>query len=648
MTRSLYINGHLIDLTGVETIATTYQASPIAEPPAAEGTFSVEFTIPATNSNRLAFGLPDVLPNDSQIPFRQLNAQYYVDGVDMKIDSCQLISVQEGLSVRLYGGITSLIAAIGSKSLRDIDLSAYDHVRNHANIAAALQGTSGYLYPLIDYLNDISGDNVAMESMYPSMFLHTVMDAMLDDVGYTLTGDLTSDTEYKSVLLPFSSKQSEYSAAFLAALQAKMYLPSALTFEGTAVAGKALFSVLADENDDFDLIWSDPLPKYHALINAVYEFNAYVTIQGTPSSNVTVYLMKQQSGYPVDIPTVGTASVEVIAGDGVFIVDSWSVTGSDFATGTAVIDETVSIGLRKGDRVWLAFSKDAVAATFDDGVSTTFLECTDVTDYGIFYGDTWQMAPNLPDIKQTDLLKWVIKAFSCIAELDTDNKQLILTRFKNVVNNFERDDWSNLLDLTTTPKIEFPKDLAQVNTIKYADDENITKPEGSDYSFTVDNKNLPPDKVFYEAPFGVTVTVEHFTGSLNVPRIDILSNQLKPRVLVYSAVVFLSGGINLQLASVTQSTETNVCIPYFIDPSRTFNLGWRTNLIPRYSQEVMQTITKPRILTAMFRLSASVINQLDFRKPVWIDKYNSYFYKVRINQHESGESTEVELLSING
>ena len=63
-------------------------------------------------------------------------------------------------------------------------------------------------------------------------------------------------------------------------------------------------------------------------------------------------------------------------------------------------------------------------------VSTTFLECTDVTDYGIFYGDTWQMAPNLPNIKQTDLLKWVIKAFGCIAELETDNKQLRLTKFK--------------------------------------------------------------------------------------------------------------------------------------------------------------------------------------------------------------------------
>ena len=82
-------------------------------------------------------------------------------------------------------------------------------------------------------------------------------------------------------------------------------------------------------------------------------------------------------------------------------MDSWSVTGSDFASGTAVIDETVTIGLRKGDRVWFAFSKNDVAATFDNGSSTTFLECTDITDYGIFYGDTWQMAPNLPEY-QTD------------------------------------------------------------------------------------------------------------------------------------------------------------------------------------------------------------------------------------------------------
>ena len=33
MTRSLYINGHLIDLTGLERIATTYQASPLQNHP---------------------------------------------------------------------------------------------------------------------------------------------------------------------------------------------------------------------------------------------------------------------------------------------------------------------------------------------------------------------------------------------------------------------------------------------------------------------------------------------------------------------------------------------------------------------------------------------------------------------------------------
>ena len=128
MTRSLYINGRLIDLTGAERIATTYQASPVAEPPAAEVHFLLSLRYPLPIAMDWLSGF-DVLPNDSQIPFRQLNARYYVDGVDMKIDSCQLLSVQEGLSVRLYGGITSLITAIGNKSIRDIDLSAYDHVK---------------------------------------------------------------------------------------------------------------------------------------------------------------------------------------------------------------------------------------------------------------------------------------------------------------------------------------------------------------------------------------------------------------------------------------------------------------------------------------------------------------------------------------
>ena len=82
MTRELFINGIEIDLKGDERIATTYQASPVADLPAANGFFSVEFDLPFTNNNRKAFGLPYSLPNSSDIPFSLLDCQYLEEGID--------------------------------------------------------------------------------------------------------------------------------------------------------------------------------------------------------------------------------------------------------------------------------------------------------------------------------------------------------------------------------------------------------------------------------------------------------------------------------------------------------------------------------------------------------------------------------------
>ena len=644
MSKKIIVNGKECDITGSERMPVTYQASPVAELPAAQGFFSVEFTLPYTNKNRTAFDLPGDLPNESRSPFRLLPAQYLEDGVDMKIDTVQLVSVSRfGIKCRFFGGFTSLLNEIGKKSIQEIDLSSLDHVRTHSNIAPKLQGTEGYIYPLINYLDDISGNDVALESMYPSVFLHTVVDQLLEDAGYTLTGDLVNDADYKSILLPFSNKQGEYSTEFLDALKSKMYLESGFTINGP-LAGRNL-DLTGESNDDFDLIWEDPFHKYHVLIRATYEINVKVSLFALPDPNrtITVYLIRDRSsgGFSIDLPTGGEVSVF----SSYEILDSWTVNNADFAGTSYTIDETNTYELNRGDKVYLVFSKSVPAITIIGGSSFTFLEVTDVTDYGIFYDDLWQIAPNLPDIKQTDLLKWIIQAFSCIVQVDNGAKELKLTKFNTVVNNYDRYDWSSKLDLSLEPELSFPLDLAQINEIRYKDDENIVKPEGADYEFTVDNKNLEESAVFYEAPFGVTTTVEEFTDTQDLPRIDILSNQLQPRILIYKAVT-LTTSINLQAASVTQSSQTNISVPYFIKPGEGFNLGWRTNLVPKYSVDRINTLTTPRIVNGLFKLNNKDINQLDFTKPVWLDKYKSYFYLIRVKQYESGRSTACELLKI--
>ena len=641
MTRQLFINGIEIDLKGDERIATTYQASPVADLPAANGFFSVEFDLPFTNNNRKAFGLPYSLPNSSDIPFSLLDCQYLEEGIDMKIDFAAIVSVTESeyISVRLYGGFSSLLSKLSNKTIKDIDLTQYDHIRNATNIAAALQGSSGYLYPMINYLDDISGDNVPIESLYPSVFLHTVFDRMLADAGYTLEGDLATNDDYLSLLLPFSNKQGEYSAAFLAALKSKMFLSAPVTVDGDVKVDRFPFD--SELNDPFDLIWDAPFKIYHSLIRASYEVQVKCRIQGTPAASVTLMLCRSTIDF--NISFFPFASVEPF--EGIEVVNSWTVSGTDFGTGTAVINETVGVDLTRGQKLFLLYSKNSAEVTFNDGSTTTYLEITDVTNYGIFIGDTWQIAPNLPNIKQRDFLKFIMTTFAAIGSIDNESKVLTLTAFEDVRNNIERDDWTNKLDLSVKPEINYSSSLAQLNTFEYKDDENIIKPEGADYSFAVNNQNLESEKVFYSSPFGVTLPVQEFTDAIDIPRIDITSNQLKPRILAYKAVT-LSNAINLQLGGVTQSIEFDIAAPYFIDPAETFNLGFATNLIPRYSAARINTLTRPRILTAYFRLTAKDINQLDFTKPVWIERYNSYFYKKQISQFESGKSTKCELIEI--
>ena len=69
-------------------------------------------------------------------------------------------------------------------------------------------------------------------------------------------------------------------------------------------------------------------------------------------------------------------------------------------------------------------------------------------------------------------------------------------------------------------------------------------------------------------------------------------------------------------------------------------------MIPRYSSDRINLLTKSRTLVADFRLTAADINQLDFNKPVWIDRYKSYFYKKSVVQFVQGRSTNCELIEI--
>ena len=148
-----------------------------------------------------------------------------------------------------------------------------------------------------------------------------------------------------------------------------------------------------------------------------------------PSSSVTVYLRGSSPairGYS----NGRLVLLRSLRGWG-FVVDSWSVTGSDFASGNGSNRWNGNNRIKEGWQGVFAFSKNDVAATFDNGSSPYIsLNVPDITDYGIFYGDTWWWLQTSE--YQTDRFAqmgnkgvWVY-----IAELKRTTSNLRLTRFK--------------------------------------------------------------------------------------------------------------------------------------------------------------------------------------------------------------------------
>jgi hypothetical protein len=74
---------------------------------------------------------------------------------------------------------------------------------------------------------------------------------------------------------------------------------------------------------------------------------------------------------------------------------------------------------------------------------------------------------------------------------------------------------------------------------------------------------------------------------------------------------------------------------------------WK-NLVETYWITLTAIIAKPQMVNMLMRLSAVDINQIDFTKPKWIDRFNCFFYLSYINQYKVNEvdSTEVELIKL--
>ncbi len=627
----LYLNNSECDLYGNETIATDYSIAPISDISTRNGAKSISFKIPLTANNRAIIENANVIVNNTLLPYRLIPCQLKCNGLDQNLEFAQIKSIKDDIALSLYGSNIDFFSIIKGLKLEDLG-DAWLLNWNVNQAANTHNATSGIIWALIDmnadsYMNPALVE-IDVRGLLPSVYLHSVIAEIITQAGFTAEGTFLTDENYMSVVLPCGDTK-------IGAVKPRMLSTAEISTPLTVTSPASAFL-------EFDTATYDPLTLIQDAPGWAWVYKAYLT--GDYSIRITLNVTVNSGGASVVV------NKRIAPGFSLFQIGTTVITG----TGSMVLEFT-DLPLDIDDEMYFVVVPGLVTT-----ITAGTLEIIDTTTTNTIFGKEIDPSLNMGgNMKQSDLLKDTAQKFGLIFQVNNATRVVSIRRFSEIIANIGNAiDWSDKVDYTEKPELQFDSGYARRNLCRYTDDDTVTKPIGTDSDILIDNDNLEAEKDLFESPFAASEQVERFNGE-SIAQIKMFTNLgtadeemevVEPRYLIVRFHTF-SPPFEYKDASSTLTTA-EVPLTHFILPGQDFNVGFDDNLLDLYSQEFIALIQEFKSVTMMLRITAADINQLDFFTPVWIELNNqppAYYYISIIKQFKvtSKESTEVELVKLN-
>ena len=710
MATELWIDGKLCDLRRKEVIAMSYGVNRLTDIESRQGYFSNTFNLPKTANNLDVFGMPNELNSNSIIRWENLPCSIITDGVYQVFGFAQLQSVKDDISVVVKGGNADWIDLLSGKELTDLDLSDLDHIQNLANVTANRFNdyTSHYVYPDIDYgmIKNLNG-SISHFMLFPSVFVKTLIDRMFSQNGFALTNVLDSVELYQQLVMPFSNDEMLHSNSWVQSKGFNVHVP-AHTID--VVDGIATWYAGIDndstggffDNDNQITLgaWDNsgalagytPNEPVDQSFTAVIEFTVTDWINGTSILNfgfVNVGVLESFVNYnhtDAEGNGVFTATISARTITELFQtieVDSRNVGVTiDSAIMTNIPEDTYIRG-----SVW-DFSRNLPAkfkqldlikyvvnafsliivpdmtnnsiefVYFDDIPNNTGEDWSDKVDLT----ETEEITPNYGKYKRNNLLEYAIDTGdSSLSESKDLGKHTIVNTLKPEGELKIYKAPLSLCNRIFTMRETMTKAFIDLNSSE-SREEVITGFAGQTVTLAANTEFAIGDELLFadtdggqgfdgrivmviDKPTSNTLTVvpgsvatpSATTGrAINIGQYYELKTR-KPRIGVHKVVTDSPSPIQL----IGATTVTSASEVYFD------GIVWEV-LVATYWSTLTAIIQRPQMVNMLMRLSASDINQVDFTKPKWIDRFNCFFYLSYINQYKVNEvdSTEVELIKL--
>jgi hypothetical protein len=212
----LYINGERIELIESLNPSLTFNVADIAKPDTRKADYSKTITLPGSKKlNKQFEHIFEVnLSLQTFNPNLKTDVIYLVDG-EINLDGylqLKQVNILDNDKVTydctIVGRLGDFVTTLGDKELTDLDLSALNHTYTKANQSGTwnLPLTTDYVYPMIDYGTHYDWTDWGIQDFFPAITAKKYLDTIFSDAGYSYDSTFLNSTFFKTLIVPFSSK----------------------------------------------------------------------------------------------------------------------------------------------------------------------------------------------------------------------------------------------------------------------------------------------------------------------------------------------------------------------------------------------------------------------------------------------------------
>lgn len=652
------------DLIGNESIPMTYQSNTPEKPDSFQSNYSVNFDLPDTPKNQRLIGYSNIRTFVSQLPYQLIGIRIINDGIETSPNAKLVIKKikrktldRTVFEVQIFEGNINFFDVLGEKTLQDLDLSSYNHPYTPAEMEASqvYDYEDGYVYDIYHrgQIDDLYSNT--FQNLFPSIFARVIWDRIFAEAGFSYSftdGVPTSPQNFNKLLVPFVNKIRPIQ------LQEKKFAKNS---SGKVTRSGSVFNVSLGLLESAAITFNNAeYPKFGS-----FNENFFAGV-GNPSggyrnnSAIRFFVKVKLSVHFSFSSFTGGATVKFNRfndlDDSTTVLDFYNFTASE--NGGAIDYEYKYEGIVELKQIFNS-TGDSLRCTISAATSGTF-----EVDRGSFEVEVidnealsgiWQVAPNLPKIKQKDFVKNLMHIYGLFPQIDNWTNTIKITPFNKVKIIANALDFTNKIDESQQAITSFTfTDFAQENTFNYAEDESIA----GDYSgkLIVNDETIDFTKEVLKLVFAASEHLLDDFNSLQIINFEIEDDTItdvklaeyknveaKPKLTidVDASNVEFELFEDLNFIGTTRTLE-NPRRSAFVDMDlqNILNLNWQT-----YSS-ILDKCQKEEIYLL---INETDIQNLDFSRCIWLGAdFQGYYYLSKIVQYQKAkESVLCELYRLN-